>query len=77
MIPPRAYKIITERLVIRCYAKSDAVMLKKSIDENLEDLKPWMPWAQNEPEPLEMKTERLKRFRDEFYEGKDFTFGVF
>lgn len=73
----RTYKIITDRLVIRCYTPADAAMLKKSIDESLPELRLWMPWAAAEPEPLENKTERLSNFAKQFDEGIDFTFGVF
>lgn len=36
-----------------------------------------MPWAKNEPETVQAKTERLRRFRGEFDLGIDFVFGVF
>ncbi len=72
-----AYRIETERLVIRCYNPSDAQMLATSITESLEHLKPWMPWAYNEPEPIEFKVERLKRFRAKFDLGEDFVYGIF
>jgi RimJ/RimL family protein N-acetyltransferase len=60
------YRIETERLVLRCYNPPDAQMIADSVSESLEHLKPWMPWAHNEPEPVELKVERLKRFRAEF-----------
>lgn len=71
------YRIETERLVVRCYNPSDAAMLAESIDENVEHLKPWMPWVHSEPEPFEVKVERLKRFRGEFDLGEDFIYGIF
>ena len=72
-----AYRIETERLVVRCYNPSDAQMLADSVAENVEHLKPWMPWAHYEPEPFEAKVERLKRFRDEFDLGQDYIYGIF
>lgn len=62
------YKIVTPRLVIRCYEPdgTDAWLLKKSVDESIEHLKPWMPWAWNEPESIEAKAERVKSFKEEF-----------
>lgn len=36
-----------------------------------------MPWIKFEPETVEAKTERIKRFIQEYEEGKDFTLGVF
>jgi hypothetical protein len=55
-----AYRIETERLVIRCYQPSDAQMLKTSVDDSLEFLRPWMPWAHEEPKPLAEKVAMLR-----------------
>ena len=73
----KTYKIETERLVIRCYKPKDAELLKISIDESLEHLLPWMPWAKNEPEPVETKMKRLRKYRGQFDLGLDYTFGIF
>jgi RimJ/RimL family protein N-acetyltransferase len=72
-----AYRIETKRLVIRCYDPSDAALLAESVMESLEHLRPWMPWVYNEPEPLENKVQRLKRFRGLFDLGQDFVYGIF
>ena len=72
-----AYRIETKRLVIRCYNPSDAQMLAESVTENLEHLRPWMPWVYSEPEPLAEKVQRLKRFRGMFDLGQDFIYGIF
>jgi len=72
-----AYRIETERLVIRCYHPSDVQMLADSISENVEHLKPWMPWVHAEPEPIEEKEKRLKRFRGMFDLGQDYVYGIF
>lgn len=72
-----AYKIETDRLIIRCYEPDDAAMLKKSIDESLDHLKPWMPWTNHEPETVERKAERLRYFRAQFDADQDYTFGIF
>jgi RimJ/RimL family protein N-acetyltransferase len=72
-----AYHIETKRLAIRCYNPSDAPMLAESITESLQHLRPWMPWVQNEPEPIEEKVQRLKTFRGMFDLGQDFVYGIF
>lgn len=51
--PP--YRIVSERLVIRCWEPPDAPLLKDAIDSSLEHLQPWMPWAQTEPQLLSEK----------------------
>lgn len=58
-----AYRIHTRRLVLRCWHPSDAALLKAAIDANLDHLRPWLPWAQHEPEDLQAKIERLRQFR--------------
>ena len=77
MSSAKAYKIVTPRLVIRCYTVADTPLLQKSINESLEHLKPWMPWAWHEPESLEAKTLRVQRFWEDFHTGKDYIFGIF
>jgi RimJ/RimL family protein N-acetyltransferase len=72
-----AYRIETERLVVRCYNPSDAPLLAASVTESLEHLRPWMPWVYNEPEPIEKKVRRLKLFRGNFDLGQNFTYGIF
>ena len=72
-----AYRIETKRLLIRCYNPSDAPLLAESVTESLEHLRPWMPWVHSEPEPLEEKIQRLKRFRGLFDLGQDFIYGIF
>lgn len=73
----QAYRIETKRLVVRCYNPSDAPLLAESVRESLEHLRPWMPWVYAEPEPMEEKIKRLKRFRGMFDLGQDFIYGIF
>src|SRR5512138_367669 len=72
-----AYRIETDRLVVRCYQPNDVELLAASVSENVEHLKPWMPWAHAEPEPFQAKVDRLQRFRGEFDLGEDFIYAIF
>ncbi len=74
---PAPYRIETERLVVRCYDPRDAAALKEAIDSSLEHLRPWMPWAETEPQTLEQKTELLRGFRSSFDAGENFVYGIF
>ncbi|HEX2980060.1 MAG TPA: GNAT family protein, partial [Anaerolineaceae bacterium] len=76
-IPGPAYRIRTNRLVIRCWEPSDAEIMKTAIDESVDHLRPWMPWAYNEPEELQKKIDRLRAWRGQFDLGRDFVYGVF
>jgi RimJ/RimL family protein N-acetyltransferase len=73
--PP--YRIETERLVVRCWQPQDAPLLKEAIDESLDHLRPWMAWANDEPQPLDAKIELLRTFRGSFDLGTDFVYGIF
>ncbi|HEX9937617.1 MAG TPA: GNAT family protein [Longimicrobium sp.] len=73
--PP--YRIVTPRMVLRCYSPADAVLLDTSVRESLEHLRPWMPWAHAEPEELEVKVQRLRMFRGKFDLDQDYIVGIF
>ena len=72
-----AYRIITPRLLIRCYNPTDAGMLADAVTESLDHLLPWMPWAAAEPEPFSMKVERLRRMRSSFDLNSNYIYGIF
>lgn len=72
-----AYRIESERLVIRCYDPKDALLLQKSVQESVEHLRPWMLWVKSEPEELKVKIERLRMFRADFDLSKNYIYGVF
>lgn len=76
-IPGPAYRIVTERLVVRCWNPEDAPLMKAAIEASVEHLKPYMPWAYNEPEEIEKKIERIRRWRSLFDRGEDFVYGIF
>lgn len=73
--PP--YRIVTDRLVIRCWSPRDAPLLKQAVDSSLESLRAWMPWARDEPTPVEDKVQLLRGFRGRFDLGQDFVYGIF
>jgi RimJ/RimL family protein N-acetyltransferase len=78
-MPPRgpAYRIVTPRLVVRCWEPRDAPFLKEAIDSSLDHLRPWMPWARHEPQTLAEKVELLREFRGQFDLGADSVYAIF
>lgn len=72
-----AYRIVTNRLVIRCWQPVDVTLFKSAIEDSLEHLRPWMPWAMEEPTTLATKIETLRRFRGQFDLDQDFLYGIF
>jgi RimJ/RimL family protein N-acetyltransferase len=73
---PAPYRIETDRLVIRCYEPTDAPLLKDAIDSSLEHLRRFMPWADDEPQPLEEKVQLCRRFRAAFDAGDNFAYAI-
>jgi RimJ/RimL family protein N-acetyltransferase len=70
-----AYRIVTERLVIRCWEPRDAPMLSAAIEASKEHLRPWMPWAKDLND-VDSVYQRLRKFRADFDLGTNFVYGV-
>ena len=70
-------RIVTDRLLLRCWQPEDAPRLKAAVDANLAHLQRWMPWAMAEPSPLEVVTARLEKFAANFHAGTDWVYGIF
>jgi RimJ/RimL family protein N-acetyltransferase len=75
-MPGPAYRIHTQRAVVRCWQPGDAIPFKAALDASLEHLRPWMPWAQDEPQSLETKVAHLRRFRGDFDLDRDYVYGI-
>ena len=74
-VPPR--RLSTDRLAIRCYERADAAVLKEAVDSSVDHLKPFMPWAWEAPEPVEVLEERIRGFQEQFEHGENYTYGLF
>jgi RimJ/RimL family protein N-acetyltransferase len=60
------YRIATARVVMRCWEPEDTPALRRLIAENLEHLRPWIPWIEDEPRPLEEKLREVRGWRAAF-----------
>lgn len=76
-IPGPAYRIVTPRLVIRCWNPEDAPLMKTAVEANVDHLLPWLPFARNEPEELQVKIERFRRWRSRFDTDAEYVYGIF
>jgi RimJ/RimL family protein N-acetyltransferase len=76
-LPQFPKRIVTPRLVIRCKSPADAPLLKEALDSSLDHLRPWMPWAHDEPSSIEVLEARLAKFHADFEAGRDWPFGIF
>jgi len=72
-----AYRIETERLVARCWSPEDAPVLRASLDQNDQHLRPYIPWMRDEPRPLEATAARLRAARAAFDSDRDYKYGLF
>lgn len=66
----------TERLVLRAPRWQDGAALNEAIRDSLDDLRPWMPWAQQAP-AVEESDENVRRARLRFLTGQDLRFHLF
>jgi len=73
----KTYRIETERLVIRCYEPGDAHMMHSAITGSIDHLRPWVPWARQEPKELEWMVGFIRMFRGQFDLGQDAVYGIF
>jgi RimJ/RimL family protein N-acetyltransferase len=73
-LPPR---IVTARLVLRPWRRTDAPLLKSAIDANLDHLRPWMSWAGKEPSPLAAIELRIDKFDQSFRAESEWLYAVF
>ena len=73
-----AWRIRTDRLLLRGWRESDAPALSQVILENFEHLHPWMPWAgDHEQQSVEAKLKFIRTSRGEFLKGKTLGFAIF
>lgn len=73
---PYPLELVTERLVIRSPAATDAPQLMEAIAETLDTLMPWMPWADHIPTLTETE-ENCRRAEEAFRDGSDNRFHLF
>jgi RimJ/RimL family protein N-acetyltransferase len=72
-----AYRVETERLVMRCWSPADAPRLRRALDEADAHLRPWIPWMSEEPRTLEQTAQRLRRERAEFDRDETYRYAIF
>lgn len=75
--PGPAYRIGTERTVLRCWQPQDAELLLRSTAQSIDHLREWMPWASGEPSTLEEKISLLRRWRAAFDLDEEYIYGIF
>jgi RimJ/RimL family protein N-acetyltransferase len=76
-MPPPAYRIVTSRIVLRCWQPDDAREVYSVIEDNLEHLEPWLPWVPDRARSHQEQAQTIRRFRAAFDRDEDYTYGIF
>ena len=73
---PFPRSVPTQHLLLRAWEPADAPRLKAAIDTNLAHLQAWVPWAKDEPSPLEVIAARLETYASEFESGPEWLYAI-
>ena len=76
MQPSIPREVLTDRMVLRAYAASDAEAIIEAIEESRRELSEWMVWAPR-MRTVEDAREFVRRSSDARAAGEDFGFGIF
>ncbi|MCY2961821.1 MAG: GNAT family protein [Planctomycetota bacterium] len=71
-----AYRIETERCVLRCFELTDARALHALVHANRAHLAPWLAWAREEPRSLAEHLELVRAFRQRFDGDSDYAYAL-
>jgi RimJ/RimL family protein N-acetyltransferase len=72
-----AYRIETERLLVRCLEPTDAAAMNAAVEASLDHLRPWMPWAMGDVPTFDERVGWLRSMRGAFDLDQDYPYGVF
>jgi RimJ/RimL family protein N-acetyltransferase len=65
------------RLTLRRWTTDDAADLAAAIAQNVDHLRPWMPWIAAEPQTVEDRLSLIEQWRSEWERGEDVVIGAF
>jgi len=72
-----AYRVETDRLVLRCWSPLDAPLLRATLDANNQHLRPMIPFMKDEPRSLDQTAHWLRGLRALFDLGQNYRYAVF
>ena len=72
-----AYRVETERLVLRCWSPADAPRLRNALEVCSTHLRPWIPFMKDEPRSLTQTVEWVREMRAAFDTRKNYRYAVF
>ena len=74
---PVAYRIVTPRMVVRCWSPKDAFLRRAALDNSDQHLRPWIPYMKNEPQTLMETANWLRMMRAAFDLDQEYRYGIF
>lgn len=74
---PTAYRVETDRLVLRCWAPEDAPRMRAALDACDAHLRPWIPFMKDEPRSLVQTAQWLREIRALFDSDQAYRYAVF
>lgn len=75
--PGPAYRVETERLVLRCWSPADAPLVRRALDASDAFLRPFIPFMVSEPRSLPDTVAWLRRHRASFDRDQHYRYGIF
>jgi len=72
-----AYRVETDRLVLRCWSPGDAPVLRAALDACDAHLRPMIPFMKDEPRSLQQTAQWLRGHRAAFDLGQMYRYAVF
>jgi ribosomal-protein-serine acetyltransferase len=70
-------RVEADGLALRRWTPADVAALGRAVEESAEHLRPWMPWAADEPLPTVDRWALLERWQGEWEAGGDSVLGAF
>jgi ribosomal-protein-serine acetyltransferase len=74
MSPPS--RLASGPLVLRRWTLDDVTTLAAAVIDSVHHLRPWMPWAADEPIDLEARRAIVRTWSERWDAGTDFTYGM-
>lgn len=74
---PIPYKIVSDRLIIRCYEPADVYQLNEKTNRSKNHLGNWLSWSRDAPFTIEQHIDTIRRMRSMFDSDQDYTMGIF
>jgi RimJ/RimL family protein N-acetyltransferase len=72
-----AYRVETDRLLLRCWSPKDATALRQVLDDSDDHLRPWIPFMKDEPRTLAQTAGWLRGARADFDRDVAWHYAVF